>query len=584
MKPFGRYQLLRRLAAGGMAEVFLATGPNPVNAELLAVKLIHAHIAEDPGFMAMFVDEARLTAPLAHANLVRIFDLGQAEGRLYLAMEFIRGYPLHVIMQRAELREMQVGPARAAAIVAQAALGLHHAHEAHGPRGELLNLVHRDVSPQNLMLDQDGVVKVVDFGVAKAQGQLATSQKGGLKGKAGYSAPEQLRHKPIDRRADVYALGSVLFELATGEPLFPGKTEAEILQRMLFEPLRDLRAIPGLPPALAAIIERAVALNPDERYPTARALAEALHGYLEPSGVGRPQLAQLMASLFPPFPRTAEEAMAETSPANPRITGATPVVSRPPPGPMPGAADATAITHGGPSATVHDRPALNPAGRPRRNTGGVPAPLRDVRPDDEDERTIAAEAPVITAREKRVSTGERKLFERRPEPSGPQRVRRPETSGSRKRAPAGEGDEETTTTRGSNPDTRTETKPGPAPRRPLPTWTWLVVGAAVGLAGVALVAGLRGRTAPAVPQPAPAVTAVEPPAAEASASGSLTVVGAPGARVRLDGRELGVTPLYKQAVAAGRHKLELTGDKLHKVLSVTVAAHRETVQKVSLEP
>ena len=128
MKTFGRYQLLRRIAVGGMAEVFLATGPNPADAELIAVKLIHAHIAQEESFIAMFLDEARLTAPLSHPNLVQIFDLGLAEKRLYLAMELVRGWPLHLVRQAAQERGIAIGPTRAAAIVRQAALGLHQVH------------------------------------------------------------------------------------------------------------------------------------------------------------------------------------------------------------------------------------------------------------------------------------------------------------------------------------------------------------------------------------------------------------------------------------------------------------------------
>jgi len=610
VKTFGRYQLLRRIAAGGMAEVFLASGPNPVGADLVALKLIHAHIAEDQGFMAMFLDEARLTAPLSHPNLVQIYDLGLEERRLYLCMEYIRGHPLHLVGQKAHSRGQGIGAARAAAIVKQAALGLHHAHEARSPDGRLLNLIHRDVSPQNLMLDLEGTVKVVDFGVAKAQGRLATSQKGGgLKGKAGYSAPEQLRSQPIDRRADVFALGSVLFELATGAPLFPGHNEAEILQRMLFEPLPDLRAVPDLPRPLAELIATAVAEKPSARFDSALDLADALSDFLEPSGTGKTQLAQLMGQLFPQLPRTARE-----------VLGAEPALSE-------SATDRSARLDppDTPTRAYPMRPALPPepelptaAASPFEDST-LAAPLPPLPPlpvVDDEERTQAVPA---RPRPRTSSRGPRHALERTvPEvevdlvPTLEQRRRSRNELALARDADDG--------------DTHTETKPAPPPRRPSArrrTGAWpFIFGAVAVLAGAATYFGLSAKPASTLAPAAPATAALpvpelhssaaatavsperapsvpappEPIAAPAKpeepaeptrhhASGTLTVVSAPWAKVKLDGREIGVTPLYNHVVRAGTHRLELYNPdrKLRRVLSVNVSAHQDTYEKVRLE-
>ncbi|MBS2032648.1 MAG: serine/threonine protein kinase [Deltaproteobacteria bacterium] len=647
MKTFGRYQLLRRIAAGGMAEVFLATGPNPNNAELIALKLIHAHIAEDESFQAMFLDEARLTAPLSHPNLVQIFDLGRSENRLYLAMEYIRGYPLHLVSQRAESRG-GIGPARAAAMVKQAALGLHHAHEARDSTGALLNLVHRDVSPHNLLLDQEGVIKVVDFGVAKARGQIATSTKGGLKGKAGYSSPEQLRSEGIDRRADVFALGAVLFELALAEPLIPGRSEAEILQRMLFEPMRDLRSIPDLPPALAKLIGKCVAPKPQDRFSSALELADALSEYLGSNGPGRTQLAQLMGLLYDPLPTTAAEALADAQ--LPALRTAAIIEAAPRPKPDSTSAAAARMSTD-PAQLALDPDMTGPRSLP-------PPPIADDEGEvtqamssslfDDEARTIAGGKPPAPRKlpippEPITDSGPNKKLPFPVEPitdSGPMR-RQPlldRTVPERKRkldldveptsldrkAIAHDPDEDTSTTTTTNPNdnsTHTDTRPQKPPRRPGERRPPVVL-YALGGGAVLLVAALgylllrepkpkapeREPVATAVVDsgPPPEIAAMRPPPAVADAggrpqeitlpdleptphnraTGTLTVISSPWAEVKLDGRELGQTPLHNKVVPAGHHKLELTNpdEKLHKTVNINVVAHRQNEERIKLAP
>jgi serine/threonine-protein kinase len=294
-ESFGEFSLLRKLATGGMAEVFLARRRSvlPGFAKLVAIKRMLPHLAEDPEFIAMFLDEARTASHLNHPNVVQIFDVGEALGTLYLAMEFLDGISIMALLQRnIELKNRQLDegtrrflPARdgdrpfdplyAAAIGVQVCQGLHYAHEL-TLSGEPMGLVHRDISPQNLMLTFGGVVKVLDFGIAKAAGRASNTRAGALKGKLRYIAPEQYEFRPVDRRTDIYALGVVLYELATATRAFCGE-DWEIVQQVQkgqLPPVHQLRA--EVPPQFSQVIARAMAVNPDERYQTAAALGEAL--------------------------------------------------------------------------------------------------------------------------------------------------------------------------------------------------------------------------------------------------------------------------------------------------------------------
>jgi serine/threonine-protein kinase len=307
--PFGKFTLLGRLAHGGMAEVFLAEGPNPRGDPLVCLKLILPAYAAEKTFMSMFIDEAKLTAPLAHPNVIQIDDIGICNGRLFLAMEYIRGQTLAILCQTAMARGQIFPPEVAASAIAQACRGLNHAHEATDPTGRHLGIVHRDVSPQNLMLRDDGVVKVVDFGIAKATTESGTRTQS-MKGKVRYMSPEQIHGRHIDRRTDVFAMGATLFELCTGEKLFNGKGEPEIIKQILFEPTPDPRArAPEIPEEVSAIVRRACARKPERRFPTAAELAEELDAFAK-TRLRHPPLEVLSryaTDLAGPLPRTREE-------------------------------------------------------------------------------------------------------------------------------------------------------------------------------------------------------------------------------------------------------------------------------------
>jgi serine/threonine-protein kinase len=293
----GKYQLLRKLATGGMAEVYLAKAAGPMGFEkTLVLKRILPHLAEDPAFVEMFLGEAKLAAQLEHPNVVQIFDFGEAEGSFYLAMELIDGPNLRRLVKRAQ--EVALPPALCAKLVSFAAEGLAYAHEFRDPAtGEPLGLIHRDVSPDNILVSRQGAVKVVDFGIAKVAGQGHRTQTGVVKGKVAYMPPEQLQTKPLDRRVDVYALGIVLYELLTGKRPFDATTDVSVMQAILFEafiPASQRR--PDLPVALQQVLDKALAKDRDKRYPDCRALQADLERFILSTGesVGAYQIAQFV--------------------------------------------------------------------------------------------------------------------------------------------------------------------------------------------------------------------------------------------------------------------------------------------------
>ncbi len=306
----GRYQLLQKLASGGMASVYLARAAGAAGFEkVIALKRIHPHLAGEKSFVDMFLDEARIASRIDHANVCSVFDFGEADGTYYIAMEFLAGEPLSQIAKHmARSTEQLKSPQRPyilARLVADACEGLHAAHELRGRDGELLNVVHRDISPQNLFVTYGGVVKVVDFGIASAGDRLHHTQGSEVKGKFSYMAPEQARGTrgaKLDRRADVFALGIVLWELLALKRLFRRDTPAETLLALINDPIPTPSSQrPGLPPDLDAITMKALARNPDDRYPTARELGRDLARAIGKAGevLGAVDLADWLDALAP---------------------------------------------------------------------------------------------------------------------------------------------------------------------------------------------------------------------------------------------------------------------------------------------
>jgi serine/threonine-protein kinase len=279
----GRYRVVDEIGIGGMASVHLARADGPGGFQKwVAIKRIHRHLAEDETFIRMFLDEARIAARISHPNVAQVFDLGKHKDTYWIAMEYLHGEPLREIMRAVEEGGAPHMTAELAAkIVADAAEGLHAAHELRDKNGKLLNLVHRDVTPHNLFLTYDGAVKVVDFGIAKVAGRLSTTRAGTLKGKLAYMSPEQVRGVAIDRRTDIFALGVVLWELTTGRRLFRMDSDLETLERVqacVVPPPSSI--VEGYPGELEIIVMRALAKDPEKRYPSSRDMSRALQQYL----------------------------------------------------------------------------------------------------------------------------------------------------------------------------------------------------------------------------------------------------------------------------------------------------------------
>jgi serine/threonine-protein kinase len=298
----GKYQLVSKLATGGMAEVYLAKAAGPMGFEkTLVLKRILPHLAEDPQFVEMFLGEAKLAAQLNHPNIVQIFDFGESEGAYYLAMEYIDGPNLRTLSKKARAVGVELPPAACAKIIASACEGLAFAHDFMDPdTGEPLGLIHRDISPDNILMSRQGAVKVVDFGIAKAANQSHKTQTGLIKGKIAYMPPEQLQARPLDRRVDVYALGVVLYELLTGQKPFDATTDVSMMQAILFEPLVPAASRrPDLPRPLVQIVDRAMAKVREHRYPDCRAFQADLEHFILSTGepVGAYQLSQLVAQV-----------------------------------------------------------------------------------------------------------------------------------------------------------------------------------------------------------------------------------------------------------------------------------------------
>ncbi len=272
----GRYRVLRRLAVGGMGEVFLARHEGPAGfAKTLVVKRILEHLASDARFVEMFLNEARLAALLSHPNVVQIFELGEDKGSYFIAMEFIPGRSLRAIGAALRQRGKAIEATMAARLAAQALHGLHYAHELKDERGQPLKIVHRDVSPDNILVGFGGAVKMLDFGIAKAVA-AAREHTRTLRGKFAYMSPEQLRGDVLDRRADVYSMGVVLYELLTGRLPYTALSPSAILERMAEPPMRPTQHTPELPQELEQIVLIALSQTPSERFQTAEEMAAAL--------------------------------------------------------------------------------------------------------------------------------------------------------------------------------------------------------------------------------------------------------------------------------------------------------------------
>jgi hypothetical protein len=282
VEAYGRYQLIQKLATGGMAEIFLARQAGVGGlARPLVVKRIKELLANDEEFVRMFLDEARIAARLNHPNIVQISDLGAAGGTFYIAMEFIHGDDLRRIWRRCQLSGRELPVELVLRIIADACAGLDYAHRRVDPSGKPLSIVHRDISPQNILVSFDGAVKLVDFGIAKAADMGTVTQTGVLKGKYSYMSPEQAEGHRVDLRSDVFSLGVVLYELLTGQRLFRRLTELQTLRAVTECRIEAPSSVSDrVPAALDAVVQKALARRAEERYGSAAELQSALEAWM----------------------------------------------------------------------------------------------------------------------------------------------------------------------------------------------------------------------------------------------------------------------------------------------------------------
>src|SRR5262249_28106507 len=317
---YGPYQLLEKVAVGGMAEVFKAKRSGVAGFEkVVAVKRILNHLSDNKEFVDMFIDEAKMVAGLTHPNIVQIFDLGRLERSYFIAMEYIHGRDLRSIMKRAKERGIRIPMDLSVAIINNVCAAPDSPHRKKEEAGRAMEIVHRDVSPQNILISFEGDVKLTDFGIAKAATKASTTDRGALRGKLLYMSPEQAWGKPMDRRSDLFSLGIVFYEMLTDQKPFLGSSEVSIL-----ETVRECKVAPprslnrDIPPSLERVVMKALEREPERRYQDASEMSRDLEAVMQesPPAPTTAALARLMEQLYEPGERESEAAEApEASPA-----------------------------------------------------------------------------------------------------------------------------------------------------------------------------------------------------------------------------------------------------------------------------
>ncbi|MBU1742654.1 MAG: serine/threonine protein kinase, partial [Proteobacteria bacterium] len=286
IRVFGEYFLGKRIATGGTSELFRARRVGLSGFErLLAIKTILPHYAEHPEFVTMFINEAKLASRLHHSNIVQILDLGLVEDTYFIAMEYVFGRSLAQLMNVAQDRQVHPSIENVVTLISRVATALDYAHRLTDNHGRPVGLVHRDVSPHNILVSFEGEVKLVDFGIAKATSPAAATRVGVLKGKIAYMSPQQAGGEPVDNRSDIYSLGIVFHELLCRQKLFTGESEMTILQKVVRPDIRPPSVLNQfIPAALDPIVMRALAPKVEDRYQKAGDLAADLEAFLHSQG------------------------------------------------------------------------------------------------------------------------------------------------------------------------------------------------------------------------------------------------------------------------------------------------------------
>lgn len=296
-----RYKVIEKIASGGMAEVFRAESAGLEGfKKTVAIKRVLPHLSEKKQFIGMFLDEARVSAQLGHSNCVQVFDIGVGDNTYFIVMEYVDGADLKAIIENLRSTNRQMPPELACLICVKICEGLAYAHELCDAEGRPMHIVHRDMSPPNVLVTRHGEVKIVDFGLAKANSQLEKSEPGIIKGKFSYLSPEAAQGKAVDQRTDIFAVGIILWELLAGRRLFLGETDLETVrqvQRAEVPPIRNFNA--GVTPELERVVARGLAADPTRRYQTAREFARDLNQVL--FNLGRPVASFDIATLVEPI-------------------------------------------------------------------------------------------------------------------------------------------------------------------------------------------------------------------------------------------------------------------------------------------
>jgi serine/threonine-protein kinase len=370
IKRVGRYAIFQQIAAGGMATVHLARLAGPVGfRRVVAVKALHPHLCQDPEFKAMLIEEARLAARIRHPNVVPTLDVVATDSELFIVMEYVEGESLSTLRKAARRLDGSIPPPVCAAIMAGVLQGLHAAHEAQSEKGEPLHIVHRDVSPQNILVGVDGVARVLDFGVAKALQARQETRAGQVKGKSSYMAPEQIRAGELTRRVDIFAAAVVLWELLTARRLFGGRTDEERVYKVLETDIPLPSSFcPDLSPAIDALVMKGLERKPGDRYETALDMAMAIERSMPMASqrvvgewvtrVGAEALSGRMQTLrqmektrltsLPPAPHpVGPDAFSAPHPAAPEAFGARPVAGASSAAPMDEQKDEESLPTGG---------------------------------------------------------------------------------------------------------------------------------------------------------------------------------------------------------------------------------------------
>ncbi|MBP1773247.1 MAG: serine/threonine protein kinase [Holophagaceae bacterium] len=327
LEEYGNYFLLEKIAVGGMAELFKAQQRGVQGFQkIVAIKRILPHFSDNEDFVTMFIDEAKLAAQLTHPNIVQIFDLGKAGSSYYIAMEYVNGRDLRTLLRKVREYGMPFPEQVAAFVVMKVASALDYAHRKRGFDDRELKLVHRDISPQNIILSTDGAVKLVDFGIAKAASKASHTVAGALKGKLLYMSPEQATGQPLDNRSDLYSLGLVLFELLTGERCFQADSELGVLEKVRLGRISDLATLnPNISREMTAIVNRALQKGVDHRYPSARFMERDLRDYLQRQGtpLAEHDVAEYMQALLMGTRETLEALVTSRFPVPTSLTSGT---------------------------------------------------------------------------------------------------------------------------------------------------------------------------------------------------------------------------------------------------------------------